>query len=119
MELFNPPKHLKAPRFEVINNDYNGAYAKMVKDEKQYLADLKAFLINRKKGKYIGKVVQFPVADGTAKYMVASVRPLELVNIPFDDEYQFQYIYNLKWADILAKINQEEALDKLFNRKKS
>jgi hypothetical protein len=119
MEVFNPPKHLKAPTMKVINNDYNAAFEKLNQDEKQYIEDLKAFLINRKKGKYVGKLVQFPVADGTAKYMVASVRPLELVHIPFDDEYQFQYIFNLKWADILNKIKQEEALDKLFNRQKS
>jgi len=117
MELFNPPKHLKKPQLEVIGKNYNAAFDKLSEDEDKYLVELTDFVKKRKSGKYIGKVIKFPVADGYAKYMVASVRPLELVNIPFDDEYEFQYIYNLKWKDIRLKIEQEELLNKLFSPK--
>ena len=77
--------------------------------------ELREFILSRKNNnKYIGKIVKFQVADGYAKYMVASVKPLELVHLPLDDEYEFQYIQNLKWSDIKERIDSEEKLNKLF-----
>ena len=114
MTIFNSPKHIEKPQFTVVNNDYTGALDKLREDEEKFLTELRTFLRKRNGGKYVGKVVKFQVADGYAKYMVASVRPLELVNIPFDDEYQFQYIYNMKWSDIKARIKYEETLEKIY-----
>lgn len=61
---------------------------------------------------------QFPVADGYAEYMVASMKPLELVHIPLGDAWQFEYAHRLTAKDVQDKIDQQKALEELFNKKK-
>jgi hypothetical protein len=59
-------------------------------------------------------VIQFPVADGYAQYMVASLSPVELIHLPLWDAWEYQYVERLTKKDIVEKINQRKAMDKLF-----
>jgi hypothetical protein len=106
-KVFNPPASVKTPKF-----DYN-TYRQ---DEERYLTDLKNTLLQRKKGKNIGEIIQFPVADGYAQYMVANMRPLELVHIPLGDAWNFQYAHNLTAKDVQQKIDSQKALQLMFKR---
>jgi hypothetical protein len=86
--------------------------------EEKYLQELKEFCLKRKKGKNIGEVIQFPCADGYALYMVASMKPLELIHIPLGDAYSFQYADRLKAIDIEQKIEQGKRIAEMFANKK-
>lgn len=64
---------------------------------------------------YAGETIKFPVADGYAEYMVLSVNPPELIFIPYMDEYFFQYDYLLGTDEIIEKVQQTRALNKIFS----
>ena len=114
--IFRAPESIKVPSFSKYYKD--GKYDREGHNqaEEQYLADLKEFLLSRKRGKNIGEVVQFPCADSYAQYMVASMRPLELVHIPLGDAWDYPYISRLTATDIQNKIDQQQALNKLFKK---
>jgi hypothetical protein len=57
------------------------------------------------------------VADGYAQYMVASLSPVELIHLPLWDAWQFDYAGRLTKKDIIEKINQRKAMEKLFSKK--
>ena len=107
MQVFEAPNTIQVPSPFANYADYGVA-------EKKYIADLKLYLqMNGYNSEHTGEVVHFPVADGSAMYMVASMKPLKLVHLPLMDEYQFPYIKRLKAVDILQRIQQRKALDKL------
>ena len=83
--------------------------------EAKYIADVKAYLLERTSGKNIGEVISFPVADSSAQYMVASMRPLALVHLPLGDAWDFQYAHLLTAKEVDLKIKQKKAMDKLFS----
>ena len=56
--------------------------------ETKYTEDLRLHLVQRKAGQCVGEVISFGVADGQALYMVAGLRPLELVHMPLGDKWQ-------------------------------
>ena len=114
--IFRAPESIKVPSFSkyLVNGKFDReAHAKA---EETYLAELKAMLLKRKKGKNVGEVVQFPCADSYAQYMVASMRPLELVHVPLGDAWDYPYISRLTATDIQAKIDQQQALNKLYKK---
>lgn len=114
--IFKAPESIKVPSFSNFYKD--GKYDREAHDkaEKNYLAELKAMLLKRHNGKNVGEVVQFPCADSYAQYMVANMRPLELVHLPLGDAWDFPYIQNMKAKDIQDKIDQQKALEKLLKK---
>jgi hypothetical protein len=114
--IFRAPESITVPSFSTFYKD--GKYDREAHDnaEKQYLADLKAMLVKRNNGKNVGEVVQFPHADSYAEYMVANMRPLELVHLPLGDAWDYPYIERLNASDIQGKIDQKKALEKIFKK---
>jgi len=77
---------------------------------------LKAYLAERGyTGKNAGETISFPVADSQAVYMVVSMRPLQLMEVPVGDCWTFQYIDRLTAKDVQQKIDQKKSLAKLFS----
>lgn len=108
-KIYSPPSSVKVPEF---NWKSVGTY----KNEcEKFVNALKEFCIKRKNAEHIGEVISFPVADGVAQYMVASLSPVELIHLPLWDAYQFDYANRLTKIDIIEKINQKKALDELFS----
>lgn len=107
-KIYSAPKEIEVPQLDWKN------ISKYKKDSEEYIQKLKEFLIKRKNEKYVGETINFPVADGYAQYMVASIKPLELVHINLGDGYQFQYVNRLTPKDIKEKIEQQKSLEKLF-----
>ena len=108
-KIYSAPKSIKLPTFSFEKlDDYH-------KDCDRYRAELKKALLSRKKGKNIGEIISFPIADGAAEYMIASLRPLELVHIPLGDAWDFQYAHLLTAKDVNKKIEQGKAMAKLFS----
>ncbi len=115
-KIFRAPDSIKLPSFSTFMKDGKYDREAHVKAEETYLAELKAMLVKRKNGKNVGEVVQFPCADSYAQYMVASMRPLELVHLPLGDAWDYPYIERLTATDIQNKIDQQQALNKLFKK---
>lgn len=112
-KIYSPPAEIKVPVFNWATIDipaYENACNK-------FIEDLKAFCINRNNAEYVGEVIQFPVADGYAQYMVAALSPIELIHLPLMDAWEFQYANRLTKKDIIEKIEQRKALDDLFSAK--
>ena len=111
-KVYSAPTEIKVPELDFRN------VAQYRKDCEQYKADLKEYLLKRNKGEYVGETIQFPVADGYAEYMVASLKPVQLVHIPLWDGWDFEYAHRLTAKDIKEKIDNQKKLAKLFGGNK-
>lgn len=104
---------VKAPEF-----DPELGFKEHQKLEDQYIEDVRESLKAGKPGdKYVGEIVQFQVADGYALYMVASMKPLELVHLHVGDAWQFQYVHRLTIKDIKQQIDRSKKLDSIFAKR--
>lgn len=112
-KIYSPPASLRIPEF---NWKDVAAYEAA---NKKFIEDLKAFCKSRNNADHVGEVIQFPVADGYAQYMVASLSPVELIHLPLWDGYEFEYANRLTKKDIIERINQRKALEKLFGARNS
>jgi hypothetical protein len=110
-KIYSAPKEVKVPTFDWKNIDqYN-------KDCEQFYVDLKAFIVaNGNKGKNVGKVVRYQVADGYAEYMVVSMKPLSLVHIPLGDAYEFGFMHLMTADEIEKNLHQQEVMANLFKK---
>lgn len=111
--IYSSPDGIKIPRWEFkIGMTDNKA------DEQRYIDELKEFCVKRNPTQeHIGEIITFPVADGKACYMVAAVKPVQLIHMPIGDAWNFEYAHRLTKKDIVLKIEQQKSLDKLFGRK--
>ena len=111
-KIYSAPTSIKKP---VMNFADFEAYKA---DNERFITELREMLTKRKNGKNVGEIIRFPVADGYAEYMVASMRPLELVHLPLYDAWEFQYANRLTATDVEAKIAQQKSMEKLFASKR-
>ena len=115
-KIYNPPKEIKVPELVfTVSTDIDGYDAAC----KKFKADLKEWCIQRnRKEEHVGEVIKFPVADGQAEYMVASLKPVVLIHLPLWDAWHFQYAHLLGKKEILTKIAQNKAMEELFAMRK-
>ena len=111
-KVYETPEHIQVPEFNWQD------IPQYERDCDKFKQDLKSYLLNRKKGKLVGEIVRFPVADGYAEYMVAGLKPVELVHIPTWDAWNYQYAHLLTAKEIEARIKSERMLAELFGKKK-
>jgi hypothetical protein len=107
-KIYSPPASIPVPK---LNWEDIDAYE--VANE-NFIKELRSFCRDRNKGTHVGEVIKFPVADGYAEYMVASLSPVELIHLPLWDAWEFQYVDRLTAQDIKEKISNEKKLAKLF-----
>jgi len=111
--IYSPPASLKLPTW-----DFTKPAKDYFEDEKRYLNELSNLLKERNPNeKYVGDTISFPVADGKAVYMVASLKPIKLVHLPLGDAWQFEFAHRLTKKDIIQKIEQEKKIQELFSKK--
>ena len=107
-KIYSAPKEVKLPSFDWTNmQEYAQASKQYIADVKQYINDMGY------KGKNVGEIVRFAVADGYAEYMVVSMRPLSLMHIPLDDAYEFPYVHLMTSTEINKKIELQRVLAKM------
>ena len=111
-KVYSPPAQIPVPEF---NWEDIAAYEKA---NEKFIEDLRAFCKNRNNAEHVGEVIQFPVADGYAQYMVAALSPVELIHLPLWDAWQFDYVSRLTKKDIVEKIEQRKAMDKFIQSRK-
>lgn len=113
-KIYAIPDEVKAPVLDFSNIEAWQA------DEKRFVKEMESFTkkYNPEGGEHIGKVITFPVADSCASYMVASIKPPQLIQLPLGDNHYFQYDTKLSGKDILQKIQQSDAIDKMVEENK-
>lgn len=89
--------------------------------EREHTAALAAWLQTQGyTGAHSGKIVQFPVADGCAQYMLADGRgrygPSFLLHLPYGDAWHYGDAAYLPKKVIIERIRQQEGLARLFSR---
>jgi len=107
IRVYNAPKEISLPSFS--STDYN-------KDCNKYKDQLREWL--KGKGfveKETGTVIKFPVADGYAEYMVASVKGGQLLHIETGDAWAFP-IHNYTKKAFRAEIASQIKFSKLFKQ---
>ena len=109
--IYSPPKSIQVPT--VSFSDIN----KYRKECDEFIEKLRAFVKSRKKGDYIGEIIRFPVADSHAEYMVASLRPAELIHIPLWDAWDFNYAHLLGAKEIKEEVDRAKNIAKIFGGK--
>lgn len=80
----------------------------------KYVEAVKVFARNNGRGDLAGEEISFPVADGAARYIVFSLRPVILIHLPVGDAYQFQYAERLTAADIKKEVNRQKTASDIF-----
>lgn len=111
-KIYSAPKEIKKPTFDFKNFNYK----KHQEQEDKYIADLKAYLEERGfTGLNAGECISFPVADSQAVYMIVSMRPLQLMEVPIGDCWTFEYVHRLTAKDVQEKIDQDKRMKKLFS----
>ena len=105
--IYSPPKEIPTPAF---NPDT------WQKDDEAFEQKLRAYCLAYGSGECKGEVISFPVADGYARYMVFSLRPVALIHMPLGDSWQFQYANRLTAADIKEQVRKSKFLKELFSR---
>ena len=119
-KIYDAPKEMETPDFTY---DQNGHWdcKKYKQDNEKYIEELKDLLLKRFEEsaytcseKYVGEIIRFPVADGHAEYMVASMSPLELVHLPLGDAWNFQYVHLLTAKEVTEKIECDKKMKELF-----
>lgn len=108
-KIFAPPTEIGKPRVDFKRN--------WEEQENEYLQKLRTWVKLNRPNKDAGEVISFQVADGYAQYMVLSLKPVELMHIPFGDGYQYQYANRLTAKDIREEIERGKLLAELFNQK--
>ena len=103
--IYSSPEELEkfVPTFDFSN--YN--HAEHTKKEELYINKLKEFCKKHGSGPYAGETFKVPMADSYAEYMVFSLRPCQVVNMPLGDcwndpavtQYSAKYIKGLIDAD--------------------
>lgn len=112
-KVYSPPKELPTPI-----PDYMKPGRGWMEDEKKWEESLRQYCVaNGGKDEAVGTVIGFPVADGSAQYMVFSISPVVLIHMPLGDAWQYRYINRLTKKDILEQVRQSKAMEKLFSRK--
>ena len=66
-----------------------------------------------------GEEITFPVADGRARYIVVSLKPVQLVHDSTMDSWHYQYINRLTATDIRKELARAKGLKELFNKKRN
>ena len=104
LKIYSAPKEIKIPQIDYMNYNQND----VEQNETSYINQLKEYLLQKGyKGKNFGEIINFQVADSYAEYMVLSMKPLQLMHLPLNDGYHYQYIERLTVNDIQKKIDSQ------------
>lgn len=110
-KITNIPNGIKVPEIDFRSvKDYTERCNKFYEELRGVLKNL------YQNDEYTGKIIRFPVADGSAEYMIVTIKPLWLVHIPLWDAYEFEYVNRLTSSDVIKKVKQQEAIEKMFKR---
>lgn len=114
-KIFSTPEELPEPEVDYKNYDM----AKEAAKEKAWLEKLQAYCVKHGNGDTAGKEISTGVADGRARYMVLSEKPLRLIHLRLGDAYSAGPIWEgglrlyhvRKMVDLSSRLSR---LEKIF-----
>lgn len=87
--------------------------------EKVFVEEIRKLLVDANPDEeFVGEEIQFPAADGYARYMVATSKPVALVHLPLGDAWEFEYAHKMTKKDIAQKVEASKRMAELFAKKK-
>ena len=57
------------------------------------------------------------MGDGYAQYMIASMKPMQLVHLKLGDAWDYPYVHKMNAKDIQTLLDRDKAMAKLFSKK--
>ena len=113
MKVYSAPASIKKPEFPTgLNGDWKAYQQK----EDAYANEIVAYAKKHGKGSMRGKEVNFPIADGYARYIVFT--NTSLIHLDVGDAWNYPYVQRLLVKDIREQVTRQEAIAKLFAQKK-
>jgi hypothetical protein len=115
-KVFGLPDGFTPPQIDFRN------VAKWQEDEKNFIANLATWCKGRNPHEdqnYIGEVIDFPVADGKALYMIAALRPLQLIHLPLGDAWSFQQEHLLTAKEVKTMVDRRKKFDEIWKKQKA
>ena len=110
-DIYSAPQEVRLPKLDFNNiSDYNKDCDRYINELRKHINDMGY------KGKRVGEIVKFAVADGYAEYMVLSMRPMRLIHLELYDGYQFPYAHLLTASEITKKLDAQILMEKLFSK---
>jgi len=110
-DIYSAPSEVRLPKLDFSNMEtYNKDCERYINDLTNHIKDMGY------KGKNVGEIVKFAVADGYAEYMVLSMKPMRLVHIPLGDAYEFPYAHLMTASEITKKLEGQKMMEKLFSK---
>lgn len=115
-KIFSPPDEVgKLPEF----SDYGDDFRAYMNAQEEYVKKVQAFAVANRSGKYVGKEVSFPHADGYARYVIFSIKPLILLHLAVGDAWQYPHVERLTAKDVQQAVDRQEGLSKLFGSERA
>jgi hypothetical protein len=112
--VYASPEDLKVPKLKFKTGDNAGeVFSAYDKACDEFIFSLRGFCLNRKRGKYVGEVIRFAVGDGYAKYMIMSLRPLQLIWIPTGDAWRFAHDHLLTEKEVRETMERQKKMANL------
>lgn len=108
-QIFSSPEQIKLPNIE----DYK-TFDTFYKAEDEYERKLKDYVLEHGEGKYKGEELRIPHADGYARYLVYSLKPVRLVHIDTGDAWHASQVEYMPAAKIKEHIDRDKGLKALF-----
>lgn len=92
--------------YMILKQNTINSFEQYMKDCEEYVEKVKNFCKTTygKTCKEAGREVQFPVGDGHARYIIATLRPVKLIHLDIGDQWEFPYINRLTATDIRNRI---------------
>ena len=117
MKIYGIPEEVPAPEVDYSNYDFK----KQEAAEKKHMKDLKKFLISMGYDKPMtGEILQEPIADGYAVYMVADAgRQWGLIHLEYGDGYHSPNVEFLTKAEVKKRIEARKNFHKMLTKKKA
>jgi hypothetical protein len=115
-KIYSGIEGLTVPDITNITGDTYDEYEKACE---KYVKEVKKYAKARSACNEAGEEIQFPVGDGYARYIVASLKPVELIHLNIGDQWHFQYVDRLTASDIKEKIRLQKSLKNLFSKAKA
>lgn len=114
MKVYSCPEEVKFAEPDYTKFDLKVEETRVEKHKE----DLKTWLVGQGyTGKNTGEVVSFPVADGSAQYMVGEGRSLILIHLPYYDAYHYRMVDRFTKKEILEEIDRAKRMKAFFASK--
>jgi hypothetical protein len=92
-KIYSAPKEIKRPTF-------CSPWEKYQKKCNEFVDKVKAWAKTKGSGPEAGEEVNFPIADGRARYIIVSLKPVVMIHLDVADGYQYPYAHRLTASDI-------------------